>query len=100
MARSDVNPSSGSGRCSPAPPTHPRTGRWRRCRRPRQGLLSDIRNTTPPEIPHTLDNDTCPPSDVWKDSVFAIVLDTGHVNWVRQRPGVDIFTAAGLTSRR
>jgi outer membrane protein assembly factor BamB len=48
----------------------------------------------PPEIPYTLNNDTCLPSDVWQDSVLAIDIDSGHVNWVQQTPGLDIFTAA------
>ncbi len=52
------------------------------------------RSTTPPEIPYTLNNDTCLPADVWQDSILAIDIDSGHVNWVQQRPGVDIFTAA------
>ncbi|KAK3353319.1 quinon protein alcohol dehydrogenase-like superfamily [Lasiosphaeria hispida] len=49
---------------------------------------------TPPEIPYTLNTDTCLPSDVWQDSILAIDIDHGHVKWVQQRPGVDIFTAA------
>ena len=49
---------------------------------------------TPPEIPYTLNNDTCLPADVWQDSILAIDLDHGNVKWVQQRPGVDIFTAA------
>lgn len=52
------------------------------------------RSVVPPEIPYTLNNDTCLPSDVWQDSVLAIDIDDGTVNWVRQRPGLDIFTAA------
>ncbi|KAH8888072.1 Quino protein alcohol dehydrogenase-like protein [Thozetella sp. PMI_491] len=52
------------------------------------------RSVVPPEIPYTFNNDTCLPSDVWQDSVLAIDIDNGHVNWVQQRPGVDIFTAA------
>src|SRR3569833_347561 len=48
----------------------------------------------PPLIPYTSNNDTCLPSDVWQDSILAINIDTGRVNWVQQRRGVDIFTAA------
>lgn len=52
------------------------------------------RSVVPPEVPYTLNNDTCLPSGVWQDSVLAIDIDSGHVNWVQQWPGVDIFTAA------
>jgi outer membrane protein assembly factor BamB len=52
------------------------------------------RSVVPPEVPYTLNDDTCLPSDVWQDSLLAIDIDSGYVNWVRQRPGVDIFTAA------
>lgn len=48
----------------------------------------------PPVVPYTLRNDTCLPSDVWQDSVLAIDIDSGEVNWVQQQPGVDVFTAA------
>ena len=51
-------------------------------------------SVVPPEIPYTLNEDNCLPSDVWQDSVLAIDVDTGRVKWVQQRPGVDIFTAA------
>ncbi len=51
-------------------------------------------SVVPPETPYTLNSDGCLPSDVWQDSVIAIDIDHGNVNWVQQRPGVDIFTAA------
>jgi outer membrane protein assembly factor BamB len=47
-----------------------------------------------PGVPYTLHNDTCLPSNVWQDSVLAIDIDSGQVNWVQQWPGLDIFTAA------
>ncbi|KAI7779542.1 Quino protein alcohol dehydrogenase-like protein [Diaporthe eres] len=52
------------------------------------------REVAPPIVPYTLSNDTCLPSDVWQDSVLAIDIDSGKVNWVQQQPGVDVFTAA------
>lgn len=52
------------------------------------------RSAVPPEVPYTLNNDTCLPSDVWQDSIIAIDIDDGSVNWVQQRPGLDIFNAA------
>ncbi|KAF2659366.1 Quino protein alcohol dehydrogenase-like protein [Lophiostoma macrostomum CBS 122681] len=51
------------------------------------------RSVVPPEIPYALNNDSCLPSDVWQDSVLAIDLDSGDVNWVHQWPGLDIWTA-------
>ncbi|KAK0640710.1 hypothetical protein B0T16DRAFT_393125 [Cercophora newfieldiana] len=50
--------------------------------------------TMPPEVPYTLNNNTCLPDHVWQDSILAIELDSGRVKWVQQQYGVDIFTAA------
>ncbi len=35
--------------------------------------------------------DPCLPGDVWQDSVLAIDLDKGTINWVHQRPGLDPY---------
>jgi outer membrane protein assembly factor BamB len=51
------------------------------------------RSVIPPEVPYNLNNDTCLPSDIWQDSVLAIDIDSGHVNWVQQWPELDIWTA-------
>jgi outer membrane protein assembly factor BamB len=43
--------------------------------------------------PDGLQHDPCLPGDVWQDSVVAIALDAGTVNWVHQTPGLDAYTA-------
>lgn len=52
------------------------------------------KSENPPVTPYSLHDDTCLPKDVWQDSILAINIDSGHVNWVQQRPGLDVFTAA------
>lgn len=52
------------------------------------------KDVSPAVAPYSLHDDTCLPKDVWQDSILAINIDSGKVNWVHQRPGVDVFTAA------
>lgn len=40
------------------------------------------------------DPDPCLPADVWQDSILAVGMDSGDVEWVRQMPGVDAYVAA------
>jgi len=40
------------------------------------------------------DPDPCLPSDVWQDSILAIDIDSGEVQWVYQPPGVDAYLAS------
>ncbi|KAF1979078.1 Quino protein alcohol dehydrogenase-like protein [Bimuria novae-zelandiae CBS 107.79] len=51
------------------------------------------KDTTPAITPYTLHDDECLPKNVWQDSILAINIDNGEVNWVQQRPGVDLFQA-------
>lgn len=62
-------------------------------------IIQQCQNETAsiPAVAQGLVPDPCLPRDIWQESVIAVDIDQGVVNWVHQLPALDSWTIACLT---